>query len=78
MEKKEVKQQHQSESITFRLDSSILNKLHHEAEQKDISINTLVSHIIMIRFFMLILRSAEHLQSDCFSPISSLVSIQSI
>jgi hypothetical protein len=32
--KKEIKQQHQSESITFRLDSSILNKLHHEAEQK--------------------------------------------
>ena len=47
MEKKELKwQQHQSESITFRLDSTILNKLHHEAEQKDISINTLVSHII--------------------------------
>jgi hypothetical protein len=47
MEKKEVKQQqHQSESITFRLDSTILNKLHHEAEQKDISVNTLVSHII--------------------------------
>ena len=46
MEKKEVKQQHQSESITFRLDSTILNKLHHEAGQKDISVNTLVSHII--------------------------------
>jgi hypothetical protein len=47
MEKKEVKQQqHQSESITFRLDSTILNKLHREAEQKDISVNTLVSHII--------------------------------
>jgi hypothetical protein len=44
--KKEIKQQHQSESITFRLDSSILNKLHHEAEQKDISVNTLVNHII--------------------------------
>jgi hypothetical protein len=38
--------QHQSESITFRLDNTILNKLHHEAEQKDISVNTLVSHII--------------------------------
>ena len=38
--------QHQSESITFRLDITILNKLHHEAEQKDISVNTLVSHII--------------------------------
>jgi hypothetical protein len=38
--------QHQSESITFRLDNTILNKLHHEAEQKDISVNTLVGHII--------------------------------
>ena len=38
--------QHQSESITFRLDSTILNKLHREAEQKDISVNALVSHII--------------------------------
>ena len=38
--------QHQSESITFRLDSTLLNKLHHESEQKDISVNTLVSHII--------------------------------
>jgi hypothetical protein len=38
--------QHQSESITFRLDSTILNKLHHEAEQNDISVNTLVSYII--------------------------------
>ncbi len=48
IEKKEAnkQQQHQSESITFRLDSTILNKLHHEAEQKDISVNTLVSHII--------------------------------
>jgi hypothetical protein len=35
-----------SKSITFRLDSIILNKLYHEAEQKDISVNTLVSHII--------------------------------
>jgi hypothetical protein len=45
-EKKEVRQPHQSESITFRLDSTILNKLHSEAEQQDISVNTLVSHII--------------------------------
>ncbi|HEU4444436.1 MAG TPA: hypothetical protein VFR94_07180 [Nitrososphaeraceae archaeon] len=47
-EKNDIKnhQQHQSESITFRLDNTILNKLHHEAEQKDISVNTLVSHII--------------------------------
>jgi hypothetical protein len=40
------RQQHQSESITFRLDSTILNNLHHEAEQKGISVNTLVNHII--------------------------------
>ena len=47
IENKGVKQpQHQSESITFRLDNTILNKLHHEAKQKDISVNTLVSHII--------------------------------
>jgi hypothetical protein len=46
VEKNETSKQHQSESITFRLDSTILNKLHHEAEQKDISVNTLVSHII--------------------------------
>ena len=38
--------QHQSESITFRLDNTIVNKLHREAERKDISVNTLVSHII--------------------------------
>jgi predicted HicB family RNase H-like nuclease len=35
-----------SESITFRLDSIILNKLRNEANQKDVSINTLVSQII--------------------------------
>ena len=47
MEKNEAKQQsHQSESITFRLDSTILNRLHHEADQNDISVNMLVSHII--------------------------------
>ena len=47
MVKNEAKNhQHQSESITFRLDNTILNKMHHEAEQKDISVNTLVSHII--------------------------------
>jgi hypothetical protein len=46
MEKEVKQQQHQSESITFRLDSIILTKLHREAEQKDISVNTLVSHII--------------------------------
>jgi hypothetical protein len=38
--------QHQSESITFRLDNNIVNKLHREAERKDISVNTLVSHIL--------------------------------
>src|ERR671938_574222 len=46
VEKDETNKQRQSESITFRLDNTILNKLHHEAEQKDISVNTLVSHII--------------------------------
>jgi hypothetical protein len=47
MQKTDAKrQEHHSESITFRLDSIILNKLHREAEQKDISLNTLVSHII--------------------------------
>jgi hypothetical protein len=46
VEKNEAYKQHQSESITFRLDSTILDKLHREAEQKDISVNTLVSHII--------------------------------
>jgi hypothetical protein len=47
MEKKEAKQQqHHSESITFRLDSIILNKLHREADQKEISVNTLVGHIV--------------------------------
>jgi len=47
MEKNGSKQNHHhSESITFRLDGFILNKLHREAEQKDISVNTLVSHII--------------------------------
>ena len=47
MEKKGIKEyHHQNESITFRLDSTILNKLHPEAEQKDISVNILVSHII--------------------------------
>ena len=48
IEKNDTKhpQQHQSESITFRLDNNIVKKLHHEAERKDISVNTLVSHII--------------------------------
>ena len=47
-EKNDAKHHHQpqSESITFRLDSTILKKLHREAEQKDISVNTLLSHII--------------------------------
>ena len=35
-----------SESITFRLDSIILNKLRHEVQQKEISSNTLASQII--------------------------------
>ena len=45
-EKYEQHHQHQSESITLRLDSIILNKLHHEARQNDTSVNTLVNHII--------------------------------
>ncbi len=32
-------------SITFRLDDSTIEKLRHDAEQKDISLNLLVSHI---------------------------------
>jgi predicted HicB family RNase H-like nuclease len=46
---KEIKpkqHQHQSESIILRLDSIILNKLQHEAEQKDTSVNALVTHIM--------------------------------
>ena len=39
-------QPHRSESITLRLDRIILDKLRREAEQKDISVNTLVSHLI--------------------------------
>jgi hypothetical protein len=46
MEKSETKRYRQSESITFRLDTIILNKLHREAEQEEISINTLVSQIL--------------------------------
>lgn len=34
-----------TESITFRLDSDILNRLRREAERKDISVNTLISQI---------------------------------
>jgi predicted DNA-binding ribbon-helix-helix protein len=40
------KQRKDTESITFRLERQILNKLRHEAAQKDVSINTLVSQII--------------------------------
>jgi hypothetical protein len=51
MEKIEAKQQeHHSESITFRLDNILLNKLYREAEQEDISVNTLVGHIIRKHF----------------------------
>jgi hypothetical protein len=35
-----------SESVTFRIDSKVLKNLRHEAEQKDISTNTLVNQII--------------------------------
>ena len=40
------KQKRDTESITFRLHSGSLQKLRQEAEQKDISINTLVTQII--------------------------------
>jgi hypothetical protein len=35
-----------SESITFRLDNGTIKNLRHEAEQQDISTNTLVNHIL--------------------------------
>jgi hypothetical protein len=35
-----------SESITFRIDSKTLKNLRHEADQKDVSTNTLVNQII--------------------------------
>ena len=35
-----------SESVTFRIESKALEKLRHEAEQKDISTNTLVNKLI--------------------------------
>jgi hypothetical protein len=35
-----------SESVTFRIDSKVLKNLRHEAEQKDVSPNTLVNQII--------------------------------
>lgn len=38
--------EHQSESITLRLDSIVLNKLQREADQKDTSVNSVVSRII--------------------------------
>jgi hypothetical protein len=40
------KQKRDTESITFRLQSGSLQKLRQEAEQKDISINTLVTQIL--------------------------------
>jgi hypothetical protein len=46
MDKNKTKHHRQSESVTFRLDMLILNKLHREAEQREISINTLVSQIL--------------------------------
>jgi predicted DNA-binding ribbon-helix-helix protein len=39
------KKSRRTESITFRLDSNILDKLRQEAERKDISVNTLISQI---------------------------------
>lgn len=40
------KQKRDTESITFRLQSPVLQKLRQEAEQKDISINILVAQIL--------------------------------
>ena len=37
-----------TESITFRLDADILNKLRMEAAQKDVSLNTLISQVIKL------------------------------
>ncbi len=37
-----------SESITFRLNSNLLDSLRNEAEQKEISVNTLASQICFV------------------------------
>ena len=42
----ERRKQFKSESLTLRLDSLLLEKLHQEANQKDITINALVSQAI--------------------------------
>ncbi len=44
--RRHTNQKKNSESITFRLENRILNKLREEALQKDISINTLVSQTL--------------------------------
>jgi hypothetical protein len=43
---KEKNENPKSEGITFRLDSIVLNEIRNEAEQKDISISTLLNQII--------------------------------
>lgn len=42
----ERRKQFKSESLTLRLDSLLLEKLHQEANQKDITVNALVSQAI--------------------------------
>lgn len=44
--KRERKPHHKSESVTIRLDSIIFSKLDGEAQQSDISFNTLISQIL--------------------------------
>jgi predicted DNA-binding ribbon-helix-helix protein len=43
--RKETKTRKNTESITFRLESEILERLRQEAKRKDVSVNTLVSQI---------------------------------
>ena len=43
--RKEERKKSKTETIAFRLDDNIIAKLRKEAEHKDISLNTLVSHI---------------------------------
>ena len=45
-----------SESVTFRIDSKVLKNLRHEAEQKDVSTNTLVNQIIKDHLIGILMR----------------------
>jgi predicted HicB family RNase H-like nuclease len=42
MKSKEEKKKSESESITFRIPSKLLNELRREAEKKQVSLNTLL------------------------------------